>query len=288
MRLVAHAMGPSLKMVPGSSQRAWMDASSERFAYRCIPLSFANGSGWELQLPCALTVTWNGGRANEDIQIEFPENYIGPRGFVESHFGNGSLTFHPGYLFRTEPGWGVMARGAPNHPKDGISALEGMIETDWLPFTFTMNWLFTRPGTVKFYRDEPVCFVTPVPQLLLEQITPEITPLANNKELQEEFSVWAKSRSEFNKGLAANDPETVKKGWQRHYVRGETATGEDAGETHRSKRKLKAPIFVEKPEPLVARPFSMHLEIEAPKIVPDMTGCPMHHIIGEKLIKGEV
>ena len=31
-------------------------------------------------------------------------------------------------------------------PKDGISALSGVIETDWLLYNFTVNWIFTRPG----------------------------------------------------------------------------------------------------------------------------------------------
>jgi hypothetical protein len=50
------------------------------------------------------------------------------------------LSFHPGYLFRTDPEWAVWCRGAPNSHKDGIVALDGLIETDWLPFFFTMNW----------------------------------------------------------------------------------------------------------------------------------------------------
>src|SRR5262245_59488229 len=67
-----------------------------------------------------------------------------------SHFGNGVLTFPVGYLFRTDPGVAVWARGIPNYAKDGIVALDGVIETDWLCFTFTMNWQCTRPGLVVF------------------------------------------------------------------------------------------------------------------------------------------
>ena len=70
------------------------------------------------------------------------------------------LTFHPGYLFRTPPGWSMWAMGPPNHIKDGIQPLAGLVETDWLPFPFTMNWIFTRPGTVRFEKGEPFCFIT--------------------------------------------------------------------------------------------------------------------------------
>ena len=65
---------------------------------------------------------------------------------MKSHFSHGIITFHPGYLFRTPEGWSMWAGGAPNHVKDGIQPLAGLVETDWLPFPFTMNWVFTRPG----------------------------------------------------------------------------------------------------------------------------------------------
>ena len=31
-----------------------------------------------------------------------------------------------------------------------LQPLAGVVETDWLPFPFTMNWLFTQPGRVRF------------------------------------------------------------------------------------------------------------------------------------------
>jgi hypothetical protein len=58
---------------------------------------------------------------------------------VAPHFGHGVLTFTTGYMFRTSPGWALWARGSPNAFKDRIVPLEGVVETDWLPFPFTMN-----------------------------------------------------------------------------------------------------------------------------------------------------
>ena len=64
-----------------------------------------------------------------------------------SAFGEGVLTFHINGLFRTPPGWNLWVGGSPNSPKDGIYPLTGVIETDWSPYTFTMNWRFTRRTT---------------------------------------------------------------------------------------------------------------------------------------------
>lgn len=64
--------------------------------------------------------------------------------------------------------------GVPNLAKDGIAPLEGVVETDWLSFTFTMNWIFTRPGRVRFEADEPFCFITPVNYRAIEAFEPTI------------------------------------------------------------------------------------------------------------------
>ena len=37
-----------------------------------------------------------------------------------------------------------MVTGPFNQPKDAIQPLTAIVETDWAPFTFTMNWKFTR------------------------------------------------------------------------------------------------------------------------------------------------
>ena len=47
----------------GKADRDWMDLFSERHAYRCLPMSMANCSGWEIALPFGFNAEWNGGHA---------------------------------------------------------------------------------------------------------------------------------------------------------------------------------------------------------------------------------
>src|SRR3954471_12820602 len=70
--LTAHRVGgPSqtMKIVPGPRWRAWMDATYERWANRCLPLLMANESGWVLLNPTAFSATWSGGDSPEDVTI---------------------------------------------------------------------------------------------------------------------------------------------------------------------------------------------------------------------------
>ena len=204
------------EIVPGRPQRAWMDRFAERHPYRCLPLSMANTTGWEILCPMAFTAEWNGGLMQSDITLTPDRPNPDFHNFVKSHFSHGVLTFHPGYLF----------------------------ETDWLPFPFTMNWMFTRPGKVRFEKNEPFCFITLTQDRQLADFQPVIRGMDRNPELRDQYDTWEKHRSEFNKRIFRLDPEATREAWQRYYFRGEfpEETGE-APKDHVNKRRLKTPRF---------------------------------------------
>ena len=227
-------------IVPGRPQRAWMDAFMDRHAYRCLPMTMANSTGWEILCPVGFTAEWNGGDNQRDITITPDHPFPEFDDFVKSHFSQGVLTFHPGYLFRTPDGWSMWAGGPPNHVKDGIAPLAGLVETDWLPFPFTMNWLFTRPGRVRFVKGEPFCFITLMQDKLLETVEVVQKSMARDSELTGQYEAWRARRDEFNTKLFKRDPDTVREAWQRYYFKGEMPadTGE-APKSHVNKRRLK-------------------------------------------------
>ncbi|MFI4977023.1 MAG: DUF6065 family protein [Caulobacterales bacterium] len=226
-------------LVPARPDRQWMDDTPERYAYRCIPLSIANASGWELSLPFDFEAAWYGGPEMERMQFRSSDARI--KHFVTSHFGSGIMTFHTGWLFRTSPGWGLWARGSPNTGKDGIVALDGLIETDWLPFPFTMNWRFLKPGVVRFEAGEPFCFITLAPHGLMDAVQPKLGRLEAEPELKAALDNWAASRADFSKRLQEREEKAVAERWQRTYVQGRGGIEEGAPAYHLSKRRLKPP-----------------------------------------------
>src|SRR3954449_7665211 len=129
---------PKLKIVPARRWREWMNATALRNANRCLPLLTANEAGWVLLNVKPFTARWSGDDAAGGIDVD----YGGPPPVerAQSIFGYGILSFLIPFVFRTPPGFDLLARGPANMPKDGIGALEGAIETDWATSTFTMNW----------------------------------------------------------------------------------------------------------------------------------------------------
>ena len=236
-----HDIAPEI--VPGTYSREWMDAFPDRHPYRCLPLTMANTTGWEILSPMDVMIEWDGGMTESAIKFYTRGESLPVKHFVDSHFRRGIVTFHTGYLFRTPPGWGIWATAPPNMAKDGISPLTGLIETDWLPFPFTMNWQMTRPGKVTFKKGEPFCFITLMEHGKLEEIEPKIHKLKDHAELHGDFEAWSSSRSDFNARLAAREEGATKAGWQRHYMRGEKVDGDGSKEeSHVSKRRLKKPV----------------------------------------------
>jgi hypothetical protein len=241
--------------------RTWMDAAPQRAPYRCLPLTIANQAGWWIPCPASFTATWDGGLGKENVQITFnppaekttlaslfapimvsadqPNPVVQNDPRISSHFGNGVVTISIPYLFRTPRGINLWVKGPTNYIKDGAQPLEGIVETDWLSATFTMNWKLTRPyHAVRFERGEPICMIVPVPRGLAEQLEPLYVPLDSNSELAADYRAWEKSRSTFNADLARLSPDAVKRGWQRDYMQGKSIRGQEA-EEHQTRLHLR-------------------------------------------------
>jgi hypothetical protein len=228
---------PPMRIVVAPADRDWMDATPNRFANRCLPLRIAAQAGWFVLNSHALRVTWNGGNDISDVEIE-PLNGEEVN-FASSHFGSGILTWNLPFLFRTPPGYNLHVRGPANWPKDGAYPLDGIVETDWLESTFTMNWKLTRANLpVIFEAGEPICMIMPQRRGELEAFEPEIREMGEEPELAGAYERWARSRDEFNRNLKIPDSGAAKAGWQKHYVRGMTIAGVRTQE-HQTKLRLK-------------------------------------------------
>lgn len=262
-RLYAYELhqADDMRLTAAPLDRTWMDAAPQRAPYRCLPLVIANQAGWFVPCPAAFTAFWDGGLGKENLQISFDplaepttlSNLFAPivvsadqtnptiQGDmrITSHFGNGVITFSIPYLFRTPPGINLWVKGPSNYFKDGVQPLEGVVETDWLSATFTMNWKVTRPHhPVRFSRGEPICMIVPVPRGLAEQLEPVYVPLDENPEIARDYREWEKSRSTFNADLARFQPDAVKRGWQRDYMQGRSIRGQEA-EQHQTRLHLR-------------------------------------------------
>jgi hypothetical protein len=239
--IIAYALHPNqpedIVPEPAPISRAWMDAAHQRHPYRCLPLVIANQSGWVLRNPTGFSAYWYGGPAKQDVELRF-DNPAENR--IVSHFGSGVITFTIPFLFRTPPGINLWVKGPANWVKDGVQALEGVVESDWIASTFTMNWKMTRVCEwVRFDAGDPFCMLVPVPRGLVETLVPRIEPLDANPELESQYQQWEASRSGFLVDLNARDPEAIAKGWQKDYFQGKTPDGKSV-DSHQTRLNVRS------------------------------------------------
>lgn len=243
MKVIAYPVAANvLPMRPATSTRDWMDVNPNKNPYRCLPLSMANSYGWEILSTAEFIAEWNGGMAPNDVRVTLLSGNHPP----SAHFGEGTITWHTGYLFKTEYPYGMYVTGAPNYPKPNMIPLSGIVETYWLPFTFTMNWRFTQPGSAKFNVGDVIAHIYPINVHLFDDVEAEIRSISDDPEFEEAYWHWNLSRGKFLKQKSR--PGHV---WQRNYFRGKHPHTGEKEPTHRTKPNT--PEFINK----VTKPYAV-------------------------------
>lgn len=235
LEIVAYTnWGYDVPIIPAFKRRDWMDAAPDRFPYHCLPMVMASIHGWFVLAPHSAVGEWNGGWRPEDLKITVPDPLpplpgsppgSPPRVFAESAVGQGILTWTLGHVIRTPPGWNIHCRGPANWIKDGVTPLEGIIETDWSTASFSINWKFTRPGPVAWEKGEPVGMLLPVKRGELERFTCRRAPLTENKELYEGYTKWITQRKAFLAAHKRRDGTAPENKFEKHYFHGQTVEG---------------------------------------------------------------
>ena len=172
LRLIPSGWGEGWQLRPSPPRRHWMDELPH--AYKCLPLVIANQWGWQILCPTDVVVTWDGDPNLSGLHIDVAPQYLPA---IKSQFGAGIVTFSPPWLFRTPPGWDLYLKGPSNRWKPNCVPLEGVIETWWLNYTFTLNWKLVEPGTVFFARGESLGQLVPVPHATFHDSTALEAPI---------------------------------------------------------------------------------------------------------------
>ena len=159
--------------------------------YQCLPLVAANTLGWTLYNPFEFSVLWKGGSKREDVIIE-SEN----ADWVQSWFSYGTFTIFPHFLVQTSPGVNLLVRSVPNRFKHVVLTYDGLVETDWLKSSFTLNFRLMMPLVkLTFKVGEPLVQFVPYPRDFIEQFDAEIVSAGEDyDEHMKGYNEWASRR----------------------------------------------------------------------------------------------
>ncbi len=219
-------------------RRDWMEQTPSKFAYRCLPLKIANQTGWWIYNPIGFSAVWDGRAAPGSVHLLFDSDPQTWGRWINDQFGNGIITWNTPFLFRTRPaGSRLLVCGPANYFKAGVSPLTAIIESDWIPMSFTMNWKITAPrATIRFDQGEPLFAAIPLISNLcsdLEQSDVRYMKLADDPEVAAAYHAWQAGRNQFHEQKKSGDVKPDD--WQKDYFRGDGAEAPETGSGHMTK-----------------------------------------------------
>jgi hypothetical protein len=225
--------------------RDWMDNTPGKYAYRCLPLTIANQTGWWVYNPVGFTAIWTGRSTPGGVQFIFDSDPQLWSGWINNQFGEGVITWNTPFLFRTSPAESrLLICGPTNHFKHGVQPLTAIIESDWMSMSFTMNWKITGPGsTIRFDLGDPLFQVIPLVSNIckdLEGAAVTYQKLADSPEVSAAYKAWQDGRNKFHQQKAAG--EVRADGWQKDYFRG-SDSGSGGGAVHGHTTRVNPPVI---------------------------------------------
>ncbi|WP_250847199.1 DUF6065 family protein [Aquisphaera insulae] len=255
-------------------QRDWMDATPSRHAYRCLPLTIANQTGWWIRNPVGFSAVWGGRPTPGDIAIEFDAAGDVWKDLINNQFGEGILTWNTPFLFRTRPeGSRLLICGPANYFLRNAHPLTAIIESDWMAMSFTMNWKIMDPGVPARF-DAGIPLFQAIPLLgnvcaNLETASVTYRKLADDPDMSRAYNEWRLSRSHFHGQKARG--EVKGDAWQKDYFHGRDISGREAATAHSTKvrppvvhyagsaspsrpSRGDAPVFPESEQPMPTSP----------------------------------
>ena len=231
-------------------RRDWMDATPNKFAYRCLPLTIANQTGWIVNNPVGFSAVWDGNPDPGGVAFRFDTGAAEWHHWVNNQFGNGIVTWNTPFLFKTAPAESrLLVMGPANRFKHGAAPLTALIESDWMNSSFTMNWKLTGPGhVVRFDVGEPLMQVVPMTTNVgadLEGATVTYRRLAEDPAVSAAYQAWQTARDTFHQ--AKRDGQVDPNAWQKDYFKGRDMLGRTVTSGHKTKLTPPAITYLSPP-----------------------------------------
>lgn len=174
-------------------QRDWMDETYNKHAYQCLPVTFANVYGWEMQMEDDLVVQWDGGQNPARI-LSGEYSSSGRMQAVSSIIG--MISIQMSWVIRTEEGYDTWFSGSPNYFIDGAAPLSATIPTWWWPDESQMNWKITKIGEpVVFKAGTPFCFFNVYKNSVMQEAEVSTSNLWDDMELIQSRAKYGQMKS---------------------------------------------------------------------------------------------
>ena len=151
--------GPVANIEPLSAKRDWMEATFDKHAYRCLPVTLTNQLGWAISFPEDITFMWDGqiSTSGDHVKVLAGEKYI------QTGRGQATVSFETGLVFRTPENYSLLTYNVPNMFMEGVSPYTTIISSSFFEGPLPVAWKVTKPFVpITIKANQPVAAVFPI------------------------------------------------------------------------------------------------------------------------------
>lgn len=116
-----------ISISPMSIKRDWMDATPEKHAYRCFPVTQANMVGWSLSCNQDIKFIWDGVNDTNSNHIDIIEG----KDFLYTGRGQSTVSISTGLIFRTDSNISLITINPVNYFNNDFETMSSLISTSW-------------------------------------------------------------------------------------------------------------------------------------------------------------
>jgi hypothetical protein len=118
-----------INIAPMSIKRDWMDATPEKHAYHCFPVTQANMVGWNLYSTKDIRFIWNGINDTNSENVKIIEG----QEFSYTGRGQSTVSINTGLVFKTDQNISMFTINPVNYFNDKFETMSSLISTSFYP-----------------------------------------------------------------------------------------------------------------------------------------------------------
>lgn len=190
--IVEKAVGHRVKIEQTQVKREWMEATENKHAYKCFPVTQANTLGWSISFLDDIEFIWNGTSDSSDMHVTILKS---GENICTTTRGNATISFYSGLFFKTDENMSIMSIVPPNYFIDGAVPFTSIISTSFFDEAYPIAWRITRPNTkILIPAGIPVATLIPISVGALSKIELDmhdhVVPSGLDEKRKERSAIW--------------------------------------------------------------------------------------------------
>lgn len=165
--LNAYKTGPNaFELSPLSVTRDWMDATPEKHAYRCFPVTLANTIGWTLSAKEDISFIWNGTVDTTGDHVKI----LNGKHLAYTGRGQATVSFNTGLIFKSEKNISLMVLPLPNYFIKDFVPMSSVISTSFYRHDFPLAIrILEENKEITIKAGDPIAVILPISLSMLKE-----------------------------------------------------------------------------------------------------------------------